>query len=56
MMQIAGYRNRLVHFYDEVSEQELYDICSTQMDDVRSLLEALLKWVRTHPDSIHGEL
>jgi uncharacterized protein YutE (UPF0331/DUF86 family) len=56
MMQIAGYRNRLVHFYDEVSENELYDICSSQMDDVRSLLDALLEWVRAHPDSIDSEL
>jgi len=56
MMRIAGYRNRLVHFYDEVSERELYDICSSQMDDVRALLDALLEWVRAHPDSIDGEL
>jgi uncharacterized protein YutE (UPF0331/DUF86 family) len=56
MMQIAGYRNRLVHFYDEVSDNELYDICSSQLDDVRSLLDALLEWVRGHPDSIDREL
>ncbi|MBN1628421.1 MAG: DUF86 domain-containing protein [Thermoleophilia bacterium] len=56
MMQIAGYCNRLTHFYDEVSQRELYDICSSQMDDVHSLLDALLEWVRAHPDSIDGEL
>jgi uncharacterized protein YutE (UPF0331/DUF86 family) len=56
MMQIAGYRNRLVHFYDEVSEKELYDICSGQLGDVRSLLEAILAWVRAHPDLIDREL
>ena len=56
IMRIAGYRNRLVHFYDEVSERELYDICSSQLDDVRSLLDTLLEWVRVHPDSIDGEL
>lgn len=57
MMRMAGYRNRLTHFYDEVTEQELYDICSSsQMDDVRLLLDALLEWVRAHPDSVDGEL
>ena len=56
MMQIAGYRNRLVHFYDEVSLNELYDICASQLDDVRSLLDALLEWIRTHPHLIDREL
>ena len=56
MMQIAGYRNRLVHFYDEVSENELYEICSSQLADVRSLLDALLQWVRRHPELIDTEL
>jgi uncharacterized protein YutE (UPF0331/DUF86 family) len=56
MMQIAGYRNRLVHFYDEISEQELYEICSSQLDDVRSVLEALVDWVRTHPGLVDGTL
>jgi uncharacterized protein YutE (UPF0331/DUF86 family) len=56
MMQLAGYRNRLVHFYDEVSAKELYEICSTELDDVRSLLDALLGWVREHPDLVDGEL
>ena len=56
MMQIAGYRNRLVHFYDEISEQELYEICSSQLEDVRTVLEDLMDWVRTHPDLVDGTL
>jgi uncharacterized protein YutE (UPF0331/DUF86 family) len=27
MRVLAGYRNRLVHFYHEVSAHELYEIC-----------------------------
>ena len=56
MVQIAGYRNRLVHFYDEVSVNELYDICSNQLADVRSLLDALLEWIRQHPELIDSQL
>jgi uncharacterized protein YutE (UPF0331/DUF86 family) len=26
MRQLAGYRNRMVHFYQEISNRELYDI------------------------------
>ncbi len=49
---LAGYRNRLVHFYHEVSDQELYDICSQQLGDVESLLGAILGWIRAHPDVV----
>ena len=56
MIQIAGYRNRLVHFYEEMSKNELYEICSSQLADVRSLLDALLQWVRRHPELIDTEL
>jgi len=49
-------RNRLVHFYDEVSDQELYEICTQHAGDVRDLLEALLGWVRQHPELVEGRL
>jgi uncharacterized protein YutE (UPF0331/DUF86 family) len=56
LTELAGYRNRLVHFYDEVSASELYDICSGQLDDIRRLLQALLAWARQHPEMIDGAL
>ena len=36
MRILAGYRNRLVHFYHEVSADELFEICSTELNDVIS--------------------
>jgi len=39
---LAGYRNRMVHFYHEITPEELYEICRTQLDDVTSLLGAVL--------------
>ena len=56
MLELAGYRNRLVHFYDEISERELYDICTTQLGDIESVRDALLDWVRRHPERVEGEL
>ena len=53
---MAGYRNRMVHFYQEISNQELYEICSRQLGDVESLLNALLKWVNDHPEKIDRSL
>jgi uncharacterized protein YutE (UPF0331/DUF86 family) len=31
---LAGYRNRLVHFYHEVTSEELYEICRNNLDDL----------------------
>jgi uncharacterized protein YutE (UPF0331/DUF86 family) len=52
MTDLAGYRNRLVHFYDEVSHEELHDICSRQLDDGERVLEAILSWLRNHPENL----
>ena len=54
--KMAGYRNRMVHFYQEISNQELYEICSLQLGDVENLLNALLKWVNNHPEKIDQSL
>lgn len=34
MRRLAGYRNRMVHFYHEISSEELYDICSRHIHEV----------------------
>ena len=32
LRELAGYRNRLVHFYHEVSDQELYEISTARLN------------------------
>lgn len=53
---LAGYRNRLVDFYHEVTDQELYDICSTQLGDIETLLTAIRTWMQTHPEMVDQTL
>jgi len=53
---LAGYRNRLVHFYHEVTPEELYAICVQQLDDVLRLAEALRRWAATHPHRLDRTL
>lgn len=48
--KIAGYRNRMVHFYHEVTKQELFDLCTGKTRDIEILLEALVDWIRNNPD------
>lgn len=56
LRQLAGYRNRLVHFYNEVSELELYEIRSKRLGDIENLLDAVLRWIQAHPERLDREL
>jgi uncharacterized protein YutE (UPF0331/DUF86 family) len=38
-LQIAGFRNRLVHFYKEVTGEEMYSIVRTDLGDLERLTE-----------------
>ena len=49
---LAGYRNRLAHFYYEVSEEELYRICTQELGDIERIADAYRRWVKQHPDKV----
>jgi uncharacterized protein YutE (UPF0331/DUF86 family) len=53
---LAGYRNRLVHFYHEVSDDELYTICARQLPDVKTIADALRRWLQAHPEKMDETL
>jgi len=48
LIKIAGYRNRLVHFYYEVKEQELYQILQNNLDDIEKFC-SYIKQVLNEP-------
>ena len=56
LRQMAGYRNRLVHFYHEVPDKELYVLCTRQISDVERVCEAVLRWLREHPEKLDSTL
>ncbi|WP_448383469.1 type VII toxin-antitoxin system HepT family RNase toxin [Desulfosoma sp.] len=56
LQTLAGYRNRLVHFYHEVTHEELYQICTAHLQDVERVLESLLDWIRRHPHRMDHQL
>lgn len=39
LIQMAGYRNRLVHFYHQVTAFELYEIINARRDDLRRFVD-----------------
>lgn len=56
MRQLAGYRNRLVHFYHEIPDSELYEICRSQLSDIKTLADVLRKWLVAHPENLDETL
>lgn len=41
--KMAGYRNRLTHYYDLVTSEELFEILRDRLGDVRAIADALRK-------------
>ncbi len=56
MQTLAGYRNRLVHFYHEVSPEELFEICGHQLGDLELIVDAFRRWLNEHPDKLDSAL
>ncbi|KKU81212.1 MAG: hypothetical protein UY09_C0044G0003 [Parcubacteria group bacterium GW2011_GWA2_47_8] len=46
LVNMAGYRNRLVHFYDEITPKELYEIITTKLGDFETFVKAVLRLVK----------
>ena len=53
---LAGYRNRLVHFYSEVTNRELFDICKEKLNEPVEIRNAFLKWLKNNPDKMDDTL
>lgn len=50
--QMAGYRNRLTHFYAEITAEEIYKILQEHLSDFDTFLEAI-KRVMLHPEQFN---
>jgi uncharacterized protein YutE (UPF0331/DUF86 family) len=54
LTEMAGYRNRMVHFYHEIGERELYNICRDRLIDIQGLIDSFAQWLREHPEKVTG--
>lgn len=41
LIKIAGYRNRMVHFYKKIGDKELYTILHNDLGDIEQFLEEI---------------
>lgn len=42
LVEMAGYRNRMVHFYDEITPKELYQIITRDLKDLEIAAAAIV--------------
>jgi len=43
------FRNRIVHFYNDIDLKIVYQILQEELDDIRELYRTLLKIIEEHP-------
>ncbi len=47
LIQMAGYRNRMVHMYHIIAEDELYNIITEDLNDIREFVVSIKKYLTT---------
>jgi len=48
---MAGYRNRLVHFYQEVGEHELHTILKNNLQDIENFTKEIKRFIQEYGKS-----
>ncbi len=43
LTKMAGYRNRMVHFYDEITQEEMYTILQERLSDIEQFAAAVIE-------------
>jgi hypothetical protein len=46
--KMAGYRNRLVHYYKEISNEEIYEILQNDLGDLEKFLKEIEKFLNKY--------
>lgn len=52
LVVMARYRNRMVHFYDEMTDAELFGVLSTKLGDLEDVVTGIARWMATHPEHV----
>jgi uncharacterized protein YutE (UPF0331/DUF86 family) len=56
MRRIAGYRNRMVHFYHEIANNELYVLTSQHISDIENICNTMVQWLQENPEMIDHQI
>ncbi|OGV97266.1 MAG: hypothetical protein A2W53_08660 [Nitrospinae bacterium RIFCSPHIGHO2_02_39_11] len=50
LLEMAGYRNRIVHFYHEITDEEIYHILKNDLSDIKRFIEEIGKFMKKYAD------
>jgi len=50
LYMMAGYRNRMVHFYKEISPEELYYIAVNHLKDIERFTREIVAFIRAYEE------
>lgn len=50
LYMMAGYRNRMVHFYKEISPEELYYIAVSRLKDIERFNKEIVAFIRAYEE------
>ena len=50
LQEMAGYRNRMVHFYREVTPEELYDIIANHLKDLDRFIREIVAFLKAYEE------
>jgi uncharacterized protein YutE (UPF0331/DUF86 family) len=53
---LAGYRNRLTHYYHEVTPEELFNVCAHDLADIEAIANQIRHWLNQHPHLLSQSL
>jgi uncharacterized protein YutE (UPF0331/DUF86 family) len=56
LREMAGYRNRIVHFHHDIGSEELLEIRTRRLGDSEAVRDRILSWLREHPDLLDPSL
>ncbi|MEW6081704.1 MAG: DUF86 domain-containing protein [Bacillota bacterium] len=51
LLKMAGYRNRMVHLYSEVTDEELYGILVNDLEDISRFVTQVREFLARHDRS-----
>lgn len=52
---MAGYRNRMVHFYKEVTPEELYHIAVHRLGDIDRFTREIVAFIQAYEEKVKGK-
>lgn len=52
LLKIAGYRNRMVHLYNEIEPDELYDIVKNHLDDIERFPSEIVIFIERYKQNV----